>query len=95
MTLTATRPRPGLQPAGIDIDGAAASYLRNCKARNLSVETIAIYRWELTRFGGWLTEMGMPTDLGLITRDAIETYILSLTDRLAPASVSMTFQTQR
>lgn len=86
-------PKP--EPVGVDVAGAAESYIRSCKARGLSPETIAIYRAELARLDTFLHEQGMPRDVGLVRREHIETWLADLATRFKPASVSMSFRSAR
>jgi site-specific recombinase XerC len=75
-------------------DGAA-SYERACRQRQLSPETVAIYRAELAKLDRYLTEHGMPKDVGLIRREHIESWLIDLSERYKPASVSMAFRSAR
>ena len=80
-------PKP--EPIGVELSDMAASYTRYCDARNLSGETVAIYRAELGKLDRFLHAQGMPTDCGLIRREHIESWLVSLQERFKPASVSV------
>ncbi len=54
--------------------GLIRSWTRHLQAAHLSANTIANYRYAAEQFRAHLTEAGMPTDVGSITREHVEAY---------------------
>ena len=53
----------------------ARSFERSLRASNLSAHTVRLYAGILRRFGDFLIERGMPTEVGAISREHVEEYL--------------------
>jgi integrase len=63
--------------------GLLPSWERSLKAKRKSDRTIADYLTDATRFCEWLTAQGMPVDPTAITREHVETFIVSELERVS------------
>ena len=71
-----------------DIGTLRASFLRACRAENLSPSTVEVYGSALDRFTEFLLQTGMPTDVSSITREHVEAWMEHLLETRAPATAS-------
>lgn len=67
-------------PAAGDYVDLVGSYLRHCRARNLSPRSVRTYQAALERFGSYLIETGMPTVAASISREHVESFLAHLRD---------------
>jgi site-specific recombinase XerD len=85
--------RRALAPTGLTLMSAAESYRLACDARGLSSATQEIYNDVIRELSDFLTSKGMPTDPGLVKREHVEAYLVSLKDvGKAPASVALCYR---
>jgi hypothetical protein len=68
---------PNLTPSALQRD--ILSFARHCRAGNLSPKTAQTYTESARRLAEYLAEQGMPSDIGAIRREHIESFI---TDQL-------------
>jgi site-specific recombinase XerD len=61
-----------------DIDVLATSWRLHLAAERKSAATITAYSYATTQLASFLREHGMPTDVGSITREHIETFLVHL-----------------
>ena len=71
-----------------DIGLLSTSFLRACRAENLSPNTIDVYGGACEQFATFLTEHGMPTDVASIKREHVESFIEHLLATRAPATAN-------
>ena len=71
----------------LTIEGAAASWQRHLRASNKAPRTITGYLDAVTRFGAYLTEMGMPRDVTSIKREHVESWVGRDAGRGAPTGL--------
>ena len=71
-----------------DIGLLTASFLRACRAENLSPNTLKLYGGACELLAAFLHERGMPTDVASIRREHIETFMEELLATRAPATAS-------
>ena len=87
MRSTTIRPaRSG--PYSPSIAECALSWRRSLQAGNKAERTITTYGEALRLFEAFLSEAGMPLQIGSISREHVEAFIVSLKDRYKPATVS-------
>jgi site-specific recombinase XerD len=63
-----------------DIDVLASSWRLHLAAERKSPATITAYSYATTQLATFLREQGMPTDVGAITREHIETFLVHVID---------------
>ena len=74
---------------GVNVEDALASFARALRVENKSPRTIETYGESVGQFARFCQERGMPTTADAFTREHVEEFLLSLTDRgLKPATVS-------
>ena len=66
----------------------SASFLRACRAENLSPRTVQTYGEACDQFARFLAERGMPTTAAAITREHVEAFMEHLLATRAPATAS-------
>lgn len=92
MTATATK----LSANGLDITDFLPEYALHLRAANKSAKTVALYLGELRKLHGFLEAQGMPTDVGLVRREHLEAWLVSLQERgLGESSVSIAYRSIR
>lgn len=64
------------------------SFLRSLRAENLAKRTLETYGEGIRQFAKFLTQKGMPTAPGLITREYVEAFITDILTRWKPATAS-------
>ena len=69
---------PTMPPSVGDVTLLTASFLRACRAENLSPSTIEVYGSACERFTTFLVERGMPTDVASIRREHVEAFMEEL-----------------
>jgi site-specific recombinase XerD len=75
-----------------DIRTLTQSFLRACRAENLSPSTLDVYGGACDQFASFLTERGMPTDVAAIHREHVEAFMDRLLVTRAPATASNRFR---
>lgn len=91
--VTAAPPIEIVPSTTLSIDAARASYLRHLRAENKRPRTVETYVAALDLFRRHLAATGMPTTLGAIRREHIETWIVAMQDAgQRPASVSVRYR---
>ena len=81
----AKSPRRSLSPTVLDL---APSYLRGLQAQNKSPKTIKSYMESLNLLQGFLSEQGMPQQVGSIHREHVERFINHLLQNWKPATAN-------
>jgi site-specific recombinase XerD len=71
-----------------DIGVLTQSFLRACRAENLSPSTVEIYGSGVAQFASFLAERGMPTQVSSISREHVEAFMEHLLETRAPATAS-------
>ena len=71
-----------------DIEAAAIQFEWALKAQNRSPRTIETYSEAIRQLGAFLAARGMPTDVGSIAREHVETFIAELAATRKPATAS-------
>lgn len=89
-TQAPARPRAtAAAPVALDDLGVLLPDWRtHLRARNVAPSTIASYLRVGETLHAYLTERGMPTAVGALTRDHLEAFLAALTERCAPATVA-------
>jgi len=88
------QPLKGIEPdliTGVNIRGAIDSFERHLRARHLSAKTIETYIESSRQLAAFLEAKGMPTDIGAIRREHVESFITDLLERFKPATASNRF----
>jgi site-specific recombinase XerD len=70
----------------LDIETMTESFVRTLRAENKALNTIRAYTATLRKFTGHLRDHGMPLDVGNITREHVESFILGILERQAPST---------
>jgi site-specific recombinase XerD len=84
-------PSSPIEAAG-DIDVNLASFVRHLRAANLSPRTIESYSESVRALDAYLTDHGLPTDVGAVERAHIEAFVADLLERWKPATASNRFR---
>lgn len=75
-----------------DIDNLVESWKRRLRAENKAPGTIAGYEYSLVALGRFLAERGMPTNVGSITREHVETFIEHLLTTRAASTANSRYR---
>ena len=78
-----------------DLTALADSFRRSLLARNAAPNTIKTYATSIRLFGDFLAAKGMPTAVGSITREHVESYIAGILETGRPASASCRYKSLR
>jgi site-specific recombinase XerD len=85
-----------VQPTGLTILDQLPFYETSLRASGKSTKTVLLYANELRKLHAYLKAQGMPLDVGLVRREHLEAWIVSLVDRgLKEASVSIAYRSIR
>lgn len=76
---------------GVNIRDAIESFILDLNARNLSPKTVETYRESALQLAAYLEEMGMPTDIGTIRREHVQTFLKTLLEKWKPATARNRF----
>ena len=76
---------------GVNVRDAIESFSHRLRARNLSERTIGTYTESSRQLADFLEAKGMPTDIGAIRREHVQTWITDLLDRFKPATARNRF----
>lgn len=76
---------------GVNVRDAIDSFARYLRARNLSPKTIETYCEASRQLADFLEAKGMPSDIGAIRREHVQTWITDLLDRFKPATARNRF----
>jgi len=71
-----------------DLSPNAASFARYLRAANVAPATLKTYAEAVRTVGRFLAERGMPTDVAVITREHVETFITDQLERWRPATAA-------
>ncbi|MEX1254097.1 MAG: tyrosine-type recombinase/integrase [Dehalococcoidia bacterium] len=88
MRQAASRTSEPLAASGVNVEDAIASFARYLKAANRSPKTVDTYTESTRQLAAFLREHGMPTDVVLLRREHIETFVLDLLERRKPATAN-------
>ena len=79
-------------PAVTEIGTLAISWQRHLRAANLSPKTISNYMEAARQFERFLVERGMPTTVGSITREHVESFIEELLDTISASTAATRYR---
>lgn len=88
MTLNAPRATPGSLPPPDDLASLRPSWVRSLRAANLSPRTVVAYRGSLDSLERSLRAGGRPTDITLLKREHLETWIVEMLDAGASSATA-------
>src|SRR5947209_1125206 len=74
--------------SGADIRSLGQDWQRSLKAEMLSANSVRSYTEALRQFIAFADANGMPLEVGHITREHVETWLVDLAGRRAPATVA-------
>jgi site-specific recombinase XerD len=80
-----------ITPQG-DIADNITSFVRHLRARRASPRTVETYSEAASQLARYLAERGMPTDVGGIRREHVESYLVEVSERWKPATASNRFK---
>jgi site-specific recombinase XerD len=75
-----------------DVSRLAESWRVHLEAANLSPNTIKLYLSGVQDLRGFLDSTGMPTDVGDITREHIEAYLVHLRERTSASTAATRYR---
>lgn len=75
-----------------DIDTLAPSWRLSLEAENKSPATLVSYGYATTQFSAFLRLKGMPTDVGAITREHVEAFLVDLIEQRSPATAEARYR---
>ncbi|MGH2736658.1 MAG: tyrosine-type recombinase/integrase [Actinomycetota bacterium] len=78
-----------------DIQVLAESFVRALEAENKAPNTIRLYSGQIERFAEFLEDRGMPTDVTRITREHIESHIVTMLETRAPNTAAGAYRALR
>ena len=88
MTLNAPRATPVSLPSPDDLASLQPSWIRSLKAANLAPRTIAAYTGSLGSLRASLQATGRPTDITLLRKEHLESWIVEMFEAGASASTA-------
>ena len=71
-----------------DLSSSAASFARYLRAANIAPATLKTYAEAVRTLAGFLAERGMPTDVGVISREHVEAFVTDQLARWRPATAA-------
>jgi site-specific recombinase XerD len=75
-----------------DVETLAPSWRLSLTAENKSAATLTSYGYATTQFAAFLRGRGMPTDVGAITREHVEAFLVDVIERRSPATAEARYR---